>query len=101
MKKIILFTILSIISANMIQAQNCQLSEEAKHHWRRANAIAEDLKTSDSYSKAIDEFMEVIIFASDCPDAYYNLSVLYGQWAELDNQNKYQRLNYAAARAVL
>ena len=63
----------------MIQAQNCQLSEEAKHHWRRANAIVEDLKTSESYSKAIDEFVKVMILAPECPDVYYNLSVLYSQ----------------------
>ena len=95
MKKIILFTILSIISLNMTHAQNCQLSEEAKHHWRRASAIAEDLKTSESYSKAIDEFMEVMILAPECPDVYYNLSWLYGQWAELDSYDKYRRLNNA------
>ena len=95
MKKTILFTILSIISLNMIHAQNCQLSEEAEHHWRRANAIAENLKTSESYYKAIDEFTEVMILAPNCPDVYYNLSVLYGQWAKLDSYDTYRRLNIA------
>ena len=95
MKKTILFTILSIISLHMIQAQNCQLSEEAKHHWRRANAIAENLKTSESYYKAIDEFTEVMILAPECPDVFYNLSVLYGQWAKLDSYDTYRRLNSA------
>ena len=95
MKKIILFIVLSIISINMMPAQNCQLSEEAKHHWRRANAIADDLKTSESYSKAIDEFVEVMLLAPECPDVFYNLSVLYGQWAELDNKDTYRRLNSA------
>jgi len=78
----------------MIQSQNCQLSEEAKHHWRRASAIAEDLKTRESYSRAIDEFAEVMILAPECPDVYYNLFWLYSQRAELGSYDKSQLVGF-------
>ena len=93
MKKIILFIVLSIVSVTM-RAQDCY-SAEADHILRRANAAIGELKTSESYSKVIDEFNKLIMLIPECPDVYYKLFILYSRWAELDNNDTYRRLNNA------
>lgn len=73
----------------------CDFSEKAEQHWRRANAIIGDLKTSNSYDDAIEEYLELIVLAPDCPDVYYKLFVAYSNWAKIDNYDTYFRLNRA------
>jgi hypothetical protein len=87
-KKIIFVSVFFVISINLY-TQNCQLPSEAEHYWLRAKAAVKSMKIEEDYMLAIRQLQKVIEYAPDCPDAYYNLAVLYTNVVEIARDDYY------------
>jgi len=76
MKKI--FISLLILSFNLSAiAQDCNLNDEAKRHWFKAEGMREAINNADDWQLVADEYEKAAQDAPDCPTIYYNLGICY------------------------
>jgi len=58
-------------------AQDCNLNEDARRYWVRAQAALKDAKSESDYLSVCEEFKKVLKFAPDCSDIYFNIGMCY------------------------
>ena len=68
-------------------SQDCNLNEEAKRHWYRAEGFREAAGNEEDYLAAANEYDNVIKYAPNCPDAYYNKAVCCEILCKLNPKN--------------
>jgi len=62
-------------------AQDCNLNEDARRYWVRANAAIKEAQNEEDYLNAVEEFKKALEYAPDCPDIYYNIGMCYDKSA--------------------
>ncbi len=86
MKKII--PVILLLTCFAAHAQAPKLSPEGFRHWTRANLFLEEVKADEDYLKAAQEFEAILQYDKDVPEVYYNLGVVYGQYARKKKKDK-------------
>jgi len=76
MKKIIVLFPVLLMFINAI-AQDCNLNDEAKRHWFKAEGMRKAIDNTDDWQLVADEYEKAAQDAPDCPAIYYNLGICY------------------------
>jgi len=101
MKKGFFLIIALFLVTNVIYSQDCNLNEEGKRHWYKAEGIREAATNESDYQLAKNEYLKALKFAPNCPDIYYNLGACCEEIGKMDIDqfddaisyfNKYLRL---------
>jgi len=56
-------------------SQDCNLNEDSKRHWYKAEALRKMAEKEKDYYDVVSEYKEAAKYAPDCPDIYYNLAL--------------------------
>ena len=81
MKNVLCLTAILSLASTTTYAQDCNLNEDARHYFVRANAAVKEAKNDADYLNAVEEFKKALEYAPDCPDIYYNIGIMYDKSA--------------------
>ena len=98
MKNLLCFTGILLFAITTTYAQDCNLDENVRSYFVRANAAIEEAKKDADYLNAAEEFKKALRYAPDCPDIYYNIGRCYEKSASsglLKDRGSYlEAINY-------
>jgi len=81
MKNVLYVTAILLCALTKMNAQDCNLNQDAQRYWVRANAAIKDAKNDADYLNAVEEFKNAAEYAPDCPDIVYNIAMCYDKSA--------------------
>ena len=94
MKNLLCLTGILLYTITTVYAQNCNLNEDARRYFVRANVAIKEAKNDTDYLNAVDEFKKALQFAPDCSDIYYNIAVCYEKAFSSDILNCIKSIEY-------
>jgi len=81
-------TLIALIFISIISfAQDCNLNEEAKKHWYRAETLIGMTEKEKDYNDVVLEYKKAAEYAPDCPNIYYNLGLCQEMLCKSDAKN--------------
>ena len=84
MKNRFFLIIALFLVTRVIYSQDCNLNEEGKKHWYKAEGIREVATDESNYQLARDEYLKALEYAPNCPDIYYNLGACCEEIGKID-----------------
>ena len=81
MNKVLYLTGILLFAITTTHAQDCNLSENARSYYVRANVAIRGAKNNADYLNAAAEFKKALQYAPDCADIYFNIANCYDKAA--------------------
>ena len=81
MKNLLYLIGIMLFTTTTTNAQDCNLNEDAKRYFVRADVVIKAAKNVADYLNAAEEFKKALQYAPDCPDIYYNIAMCYDKSA--------------------